>query len=486
MYANAHTLVLDIGKSNAKLVLFTADGEVMVRRVQGNASEAAQGYTALGTRGLHNWLLQAMPTLPERRFIGRICVTTHGAAFCALGKQSLVLPPIDYEWDGYGIWRTRYAALIDAFDITGAPLLNQGLNAGLQLYWLQQNRPEAWAQIQHWVPYPQYWAWWLCGEVASEATSLGCHTHLWRPTHHTFAPWAMRQGLVQRFAPLRLAHEVLGKVRPELARSLGLSDQCRVHVGLHDSNACLARHLRAQPGASVISTGTWTVVMSPSANAQHMRLDPARDQLLNLSVLGRPVPTARFMGGREFAHLCHGADPALATVPLLLEVLSAGWTVLPVDPVQSGQAHGRVAQVCLGDTCFGNEPERVPLHWRPALAAWYCALVTAQMVQALTPAQSPLVQPLIVEGPMALNTAYVTALAAILSPRLLSRSLDEVEGTARGAWLTAHWTQPTASMRYAPVEVPDDAVIASIQAAWTQWCKRVAPTAKKERHQPHW
>lgn len=32
-------------------------------------------------------------------------------------------------------------------------------------------------------------------------------------------------------------------------------------------------------------------------------LDPARDTLLNVDALGRPVPSSRFMGGREYEML---------------------------------------------------------------------------------------------------------------------------------------------------------------------------------------
>ena len=49
MDSNAHTLVLDIGKSNAKLVLFNAEGDVLARRAQANAPVEVDGYTALGT-----------------------------------------------------------------------------------------------------------------------------------------------------------------------------------------------------------------------------------------------------------------------------------------------------------------------------------------------------------------------------------------------------------------------------------------------------
>ena len=43
------------------------------------------------------------------------------------------------------------------------------------------------------------------------------------------------------------------------------------------------------------------------------RLDPKADMLANVDVCGVPVPTARFMGGREFSVLA-GDAPAPRTV----------------------------------------------------------------------------------------------------------------------------------------------------------------------------
>ena len=36
-------------------------------------------------------------------------------------------------------------------------------------------------------------------------------------------------------------------------------------------------------------------------------LDPSRDTLINVNGLGNPVPSARFMGGREFDFFTEGA-----------------------------------------------------------------------------------------------------------------------------------------------------------------------------------
>ncbi|WP_310461420.1 FGGY family carbohydrate kinase [Sphaerotilus sp.] len=420
----SHTLVLDIGKSNAKLVLIDAAGEVLARRVQANAPMPGPGYTALGVPQLQQWLLDSLADLPERERIARISISTHGAAFCAIDDTGLVLPPIDYEWDGYGDHRAAFAQAIDPFAHTGSPTLPAGLNAGLQLFWLQRTQPAAWARIRHWLPYPQFWAWWLSGVAASEVSSLGCHTQLWAPWAGRFSDWAERSGIAALFPPLRRAGDVLGTLRPALAARWGLSPDCAVLCGVHDSNACLVRYL-SLPDTTLLTTGTWTVAMSTATTASPEEA-PVPAELFNVSVNGRPVPTARFMGGRDFDHLCAGADPAWATEDALADLRDAGWQARPLP---GDQPEAAFEFWCRGQR-VSDDVLAVPARLRPALAAVYCAERSAALIGRLSPRGS-----VVLEGPLAGNVAYGLALAALLGPdRPLCRSIDDLEGTVRGAW----------------------------------------------------
>ena len=154
------TLVLDIGKSNAKLALIDPRGDVLRSATVANTSERdeAHGFVALGVRRLEAWLLEAAPTLLRGVVPDRIAVTTHGAAFCALDADGLVLPPIDYEWDGYGDTTAGFDASLANFGHHGTPLLGQGLNGGRQIDFVHRRWPELAARIEYWVPYPQYWS----------------------------------------------------------------------------------------------------------------------------------------------------------------------------------------------------------------------------------------------------------------------------------------------------------------------------------------
>ena len=437
------TLVIDIGKSHAKLLWVDDHGMVVDRRSRDNRSvQSPLGYLALDIAGLTDWMQEGLTSSSLTRRCKRVMTCTHGAAFVGLGDQGLAWDPIDYEFDGFASISPElaqgYLRLRDEFSSTLSPDLPAGLNAARQLYWLQHNHPVAWAKTRCLLPYPQYWAWWLSGVVSSEVSSMGCHTQLWSVKEGRYSDLARSQGWAALFAPMKSAWQVLGQVRPQLADALGLPRDCQVHVGVHDSNACLARYL-SSPGLTLVSSGTWTVVMAPAAPIDS--LQAGRDMLGNVSVLGQPTPTARFMGGREFSALLDGAPADLGTEQDLQQLLQTQTFAVPAFAQQGGPfmgQHGRLMR--LGQSC---ELQAIAAAQRSALAALYCAQITAWLVQCLRPETSA--EPvaarrlLVVEGPLATNLLYMGVLQSLLEGYTCMASVDELEGTARGAWLLSRW-----------------------------------------------
>ena len=428
------TLVLDIGKSHAKLLMIDAAGAVAEQHGRANASVTSPlGYPALDIAGLTQWIIDTLAGSPATRRCTHAIASTHGAAFMALADDELAWDPLDYEFDGLGQHHAAYQAERDDFAHTLAPDLPAGLNAARQLHWMQQTYPAAWARTSCLVPYPQYWAWWLSGAAASEVSSLGCHTQLWRPNEQRFSTLAQRHGWADLFAPRQPAWQPLGRVRASVARPTGLSEHCVVHAGVHDSNACLARHLHGDAPMTLVSTGTWIVVMA--AGAATTTLDPARDMLANVSVRGDLVPTARFMGGRELQALCAGASPALASLEALTSLLQREVQALPSFAGQGGPFAGHQG-VVLERVSPINTASALSAAERATLGALYCAQVTASLLDKLAATA-----PVVIEGPFADNPVYLHALAALLPPGSVYVSADQVEGTARGAWRLAHWAE---------------------------------------------
>jgi len=473
-------LVLDIGKTRSKLLVLDAQGQVLAQHDHASRVRHDGAWAALDTADTADWLQQTLAHLGVLRHeLSRVVVSAHGAAFAAIDPAApadavlradggLAWPVPDYEFEGFDERAPDWARQVGHFAETQSPDLPRGLNAATQFDWLERHAPEAFARGQL-LPLPQYWAWWLSGVAASEVSSLGCHTHLWSPGQDDYSALARRRGWAARFAPLRRAWEALGPLRPELAQRLGLPRGLRVYAGVHDSNACLARYLRSHPRMTLITTGTWIVVMVPGAPGRGLQAE--LDQLCNVSVRREPVPTGRFKGGSELHKLCAGADPALANAADLQRLVGRGVMALPGFDDQGGPFRHRAGQVVddLGQVAVAT---LTPAE-RATLAALYCAQVTAWLIGRLGGAG-----PLIVEGPFARNPVYAGALATLMAGPPLLLSTDALEGTARGAWMLLHWTHP--SLGAAPTGEAVALGGEGLRRLHQRWCDRVGPALARD------
>jgi sugar (pentulose or hexulose) kinase len=337
------SLVLDVGKTNAKMTLWNADGDCIARQVRANPAGPADPYPALDLAGLEAWVKTTLRAFARLGRIDVIAPVTHGAAAVVVHEGRCLAPPMDYEAEIPAAVTKAYDRDRDSFAVTGSPRLPQGLNLGAQLAWLEAITGP-WPADAKILLWPQYWAWRFSGVMASEVTSLGCHSDLWRPLEARASDLAVARGWAQRLPPLRLAEDLLGAVTREWVDEAGLPEDCKVLCGLHDSNAALlAAHGHPQIAggdATIVSTGTWFVAMRSLAaggTASDLPvLSEGRDCLLNVDVAGRPAPSARFMGGRESEliagldsfHITDNYDPAavIAAIPALV---AGGVMVLP-------------------------------------------------------------------------------------------------------------------------------------------------------------
>lgn len=456
------TLVIDIGKSNAKLLMLDDAGAVVERHSRANASvESPLGYPALDVHGLEAWMKSALLSSENAKRCGHVIASTHGAAIVALADGELAWDPVDYEFEDVsleGTAATVFDVAGDNFRDTLSPDLPAGLNAARQLFWMQNEHPDGWRKTRCLLPYPQYWAWLLSGVACSEVSSLGCHTHLWSPVRSGFSNLAVTKGWASLFAPLRSAWEVLGTVRPQVASEWGLPADCKVHVGAHDSNACLARYFHSKSigdkeaqALTIVSSGTWTVLMAPGAPAA--ALVAAKDMLGNVDVTGRMTPTARFMGGREFAAILNGANAQSANVEGLSRLVESRTFALPSFSHQGGPFSDRIGYLERdGHRLEGVNAGHLNETERATLAATYCAQITAWLIHLLWGGQTTEKLNVIVEGPLANNSIYMLVLQSILPGSVCYSSNDEIEGTARGAWILTRWGDDQTREELKPVK----------------------------------
>jgi sugar (pentulose or hexulose) kinase len=418
-----HVAVIDIGKTNAKLALVNLDtlSEVAVRTTP-NTVLADGLYPHFDCERIWSFILDGLAAFHREKQVGAISVTTHGCAAALLGEEGqLAMPVLDYEFAGPDETDADYRAVRPPFSETGTPRLPLGLNLGAQIFWQEKAFPAEFAKVRTILTYPQYWAYRLSGVLANEVTSLGCHSDLWNPHRRTFSGLVSRQSWDKKFAPVRRASEKLGPVLPDLSAKLGLKSGVPVHCGIHDSNASLYPHLLQRPAPfSVVSTGTWVIAMSVGGRADD--LDPARDCLLNVDALGDPVPSARFMGGREFSTLIQGAEDCADAD--LAHVLDRGVMLLP--SVQQGSGpfpHRKHSWI--------GEPGVLTPGQRFAAVSLYLAMMSTTCLE-LAGAEGPI----IVEGPFAKNRVF-GAMLSVATGREVLASAGSATGTSIGAVLLA-------------------------------------------------
>jgi sugar (pentulose or hexulose) kinase len=406
--------ILDVGKTLAKLSFLTRNGKQVGRISRKNCPVKIGEYTALDVEGIKSWLEPALYTLVRQHGpIDAIIPVGHGAAAVIIKNGAIALPPMDYEQEIPADVRAQYDQERDQFPMTGSPSLPAGMNLGRQLAYLEKLHPTALSGDAQILLWPQFWAWVLCGNAASEVTSLGCHTDLWQPTTHQPSSLAITRGWSARLPSLRKAGDVLGKLSDHLMQKCQLKEDVNVYCGIHDSNAALlaARGLPEISGheATILSTGTWFVAMrspEPRSYIDITKLDEHRDCLVNVDIHGQIIPSSRFMGGREIEILA-GSDnyridlkaDQRAMIERIDAVIAHEKMVLPNFSGRSGpypKAAGK----------WINMPmERME---KQAAIALYAAMM-ADACLGLVEAQ----QRILVEGRFAASETFLRALASL-------------------------------------------------------------------------
>lgn len=433
--------VIDIGKTNAKLVVWdTKTRVILFETSRANHSIDGPPYRHLDVEGLWDFYYAALKEAARETVIGRVVVTTHGATVAVLAGDELVLPVVDYENIYAPEINQAYESVRDDFVGSQSPCLPAGLNFGRQIFALEQAFPEEMARATDFLPYPQYWAWRLSGIKACEVTSLGCHSDLWRPHESDWSQLAKDRGWAGKFAPIRRASDVLGKILPEIAAETGLPADCEIHCGIHDSNASLVPLIaKVEQPFSLVSSGTWTICFSVGAHARP-RLDEHRDTLCNVDLNGNAVPSARFMGGREYAFLAdgHTDNPDIADIKRLMV---SECMAIP-SFAEAGGPFGYLSGHLINNAELRTERDKV------ALATMYCALMIDYALEMISSEG-----PVIVEGPFATNTPLCQLLASFRKDQQVFASSDS-SGTSYGAAIltgSMHQHQSRGSTRIDPI-----------------------------------
>ena len=300
--------VFDIGKTNKKIAVFDRNLTLIDKRTNVFDSVVVDGVELEPLDDVVTWLLDTLALLSERfRFVS-IAITTHGAGVVTLDEEgAIACPVVSYTHQVDDALHERFFACVgdpDTLQIETATVeMRPLINPAKLLFFTRERWPDRFARVRTILFLPQYFAYVLTGNVASDFTYVGCHTYLW-----DFRSWGWSN--VARALEIesklpgspRRSWEIAGTVTEEIAARCSVLPETPVTVGIHDSNASLLPYLikRSSDRFVLNSTGTWCVAMHPDSSVHFEADEIGKSVFFNISAFGDPVKTSVLLGGLEF------------------------------------------------------------------------------------------------------------------------------------------------------------------------------------------
>ena len=289
--------VFDVGKTNKKLVLFDSRYRVVHETSTSlDEIEDEYGFPCESVEALSRWVLEGYrDVMSDPAYSVRaVNFSGYGASFVLLDEELRPAAPLynylkPYPRDLEERFYARYGGAEKLCRETASPSLGS-LNSGLQLYRLRHGEPGRYRSVRHALHLPQYISFLLTRRLCSEATSVGCHTHLWDFIRSDYHRWVKEEELEKLLPPFSDAQG------PFHRNAEGVF----IGTGLHDSSAALLPYSYAfrQP-FMLLSTGTWSISLNPFNKEPLTPYELANDCLCFLTPSGTQVKASRLFAGAE-------------------------------------------------------------------------------------------------------------------------------------------------------------------------------------------
>lgn len=132
--------VLDIGKTNIKLLVASDDGWPLEKHEIPNVSMTQGSYLAYDLAGLEDWLLDTLAVVSRGHAIGAVIVAAHGCGAVLVDGDTPVLPMMDYDAVSPPAIDEAYARIAPGYDEVFCGI-GGAMRLGKQLLWQESAYP---------------------------------------------------------------------------------------------------------------------------------------------------------------------------------------------------------------------------------------------------------------------------------------------------------------------------------------------------------
>ncbi len=296
---SSHIAILDIGKTNKKIVVFDQGYNIVYEHNQTlNEIKDEDGFPCEDIDTLCSWCKDQIHGIVQHlEFnVKAINFSAYGASFVLVDDTGRPLTPI-YNYlkpIDQGIKTLFYQTYGSAEQIaleTNSPALDL-LNSGLQLFRIKHQLPTVFAKVKYALHLPQFIGYLFSKSPCTEMTSIGCHTMLWDFNQKKYHAWVYEERL----------DLVFPDIQPTDQSTIIEIENKKIIVGngLHDSSASLIPYLLCiDHPFLLLSTGTWCIALNPFNETSLTLHDLQQDCLHYLSYQGKPVKASRLFLGHE-------------------------------------------------------------------------------------------------------------------------------------------------------------------------------------------
>ncbi|MDA3937771.1 MAG: FGGY family carbohydrate kinase [Spirochaetia bacterium] len=299
--------VLDIGKTNKKLVIFDESLNQIDSIYSSFPTIKFNELDVEDINGIDSWFLEGLKKMGSKYPIKVISVTTHGATGVCIDKNGKPsVPVVAYTNEVDEAFHDEFYNVVGAKDElqvkTATAEVKPLINFAKLLYFLKKQFPIDFEKTESILLYPQYFSYMLTGKISADFTYAGCHSYLWDFKEWRWSDVADKLGILSKLpANVNRPGDILGKISNVIVKKTGLNPDTIVTTGIHDSNSSLLPYLiNGEEKFILNSTGTWCVVMHPTKELSFTKEELGKMVFYNISANRDLVKTAIFMGGLEF------------------------------------------------------------------------------------------------------------------------------------------------------------------------------------------
>lgn len=449
--------VLDIGKTNKKTLILDSTLKIVAQEKTSLSEYESGGIRLEQPEQIFNWFLDMISKFTGKYDIKSIAVTTQGASLVCLDKDGgLAIPPLAYTNDGGEDFDRKFFGKFGSKEVlqreTHTAPIGSMINCAKLIYFLQLKYQNEFKNVAEILFYPQFFVKRLTGVSVTEPTYLGCHTYLYDDSRKGYSRIADELG-IKKLLPQTFVTPWarVGNVTPEICEKTGLSPDCVVTAGIHDSNSSLLPYIITNEQDFVLnSTGTWCVLMHRSKDTLIKDSELGKTIFYNFDAFANPVKTAVFMGGREFevySKLIEGVHQRQGMpefCPKLYQDVLTGSEFFFIPSVEVGvgilpdskpKVVYKGAKYSLDELQVPEIASKVFDDYERSFAALNCS-IAAQSKIAIDYTNSVNKTQLFIEGGFRKNQAYCQLLAE-LYPEAEVYTTNLEEATAMGAGILA-------------------------------------------------